>query len=109
MVCLEAFDAGLLGVTLAALGEAGPLVRADEFAMRRLRLPARMKGGAMRLRTDVAVAAFVGACCAVLPTMLDRRAAGIVLPCFAPNLAATLGAGSFDDGNVRRRQRVAAI
>ena len=52
----------------------------------------------MRSRRDVARAAFIGAFCAVVPTMLDRSAGGVISPGFMPQLAPWFGDGSFDEG-----------
>ena len=86
----------LLDLTNSAMGETGQSVMTDPWALRRLRFPARMKGGGIRERQDLGSAAFIGACCAVLPSMIKRMVGGIELPGFAPSLEDFLGAGSFD-------------
>jgi hypothetical protein len=100
---MATFDMTLLDLTNSAMGATGQSVMTDPFALRRLRLPARLKGGAIRERQDLAPAAFMGACCAVLPTMIKRMVGGVELPGFAPSLEGILGAGSFDQGNEKHR------
>ena len=92
----------------AALAEAvsacvGPEVLEDDVALARLRLPARMYGGAVRSLEDMAPAAFLGALCRAVPAFLDHRdeefnvAAG-----FLPMLEAALTPGAFDAGTRTR-------
>lgn len=70
----------------------------------RLRLPARLYGGGVRALSDVAPAAFAATACRALPLMLTRRTeSGLEVPGFLPQLAAVLGAGSFDAGFERTR------
>eukprot|EP00973_Karenia_brevis_P049528 6871684-Karenia_brevis.AAC.1 len=82
----------------------GTDVMRDPFALERLRLPARMFGGGFRSSADVAPAAFLGALSRAIPRMLDRVGhQGIIVPGFLPQLAALLGAGSFDRDNAEVR------
>jgi hypothetical protein len=100
---MAAFDLALLDLTNSALGETGQSVMTDPWALRRLRFPARMKGGTIRERQSLAPAAFMGTCCAVLPSMINRKIDGVDIPGFAPGLEDVLGAGSFDQGNELQR------
>ncbi|KAH8061725.1 hypothetical protein JL722_3672 [Aureococcus anophagefferens] len=61
-------------------------------------MPIRHGGGGLRLRVGVADAAFFGAGCAVLPTMVDRAVGGSTVAGFMTQLEPELGQGSFDEG-----------
>ena len=61
-------------------------------------MPIRHGGGGLRLRVGVADAAFFGAGCAVLPTMVDRLVGGLTVAGFMTQLEPELGQGSFDEG-----------
>ena len=81
----------------------GPEALRDDIAVARLRLPARMYGGAIRSLEDVAPAAFLGALCRAAPALIDRRDGGFNLQTgFVPALAAVLGHGAFDADSVAR-------
>ena len=101
---LTVHDAAIQSCVMAACGQAGPLVLADEFAMRRLTLPARLKGLGFRSSAHVCDAAFIGAACRALPQLLDRTVAlGGIVPGYCQALASTLGATSFDAANLSTR------
>ena len=87
-------DAKLLKVTERAFGwEFGD----DALALRRLRLPVRLRGGALRAHVDVAPAAFAAALARALPTFIDARMpGGVVRRGYFNMLAPHLGADSFD-------------
>ena len=81
----------------------GPDVINDCVAMARLRLPARMYGGALRSLEDVAPAAFLGALCNAAPALIDWRNDDFnVQAGFLPALGPVLGPGAFDDGGQAR-------
>ena len=73
---LADFDTAITSAASDASGEAGPLILADNLARKRLRMPIRGGGGGLRLRVGVADAAFFGAGCVVLPTMVTASSAG---------------------------------
>ena len=76
----------------------------DEFAARRMRLPARMFGGGFRSLGDTAPAAFVGTLCRCVQRMLDRVCeSGGTRPGFMPGLAAALGHDAFNPGSEESR------
>ena len=95
---LADFDTAITSAASDASGEAGPLILADNLARKRLRMPIRGGGGGLRLRVGVADAAFFGAGCAVLPTMVDRLVGGSTVAGFMTQLEPELGQGSFDEG-----------
>ena len=71
---------------------------------RRLRLPARLRGGGLRSHTETAAAAFVGSVNQALPRLIDHTdAAGSLVPGLLPSLSGVLGAGSFDADNAGTR------
>ena len=72
--------------------------------MRRLVLPARLKGLGFRSSAHVCDAAFIGAACRALPQLLDRTVAlGGAVPAYCHALASTLRATSFDAANLSTR------
>ena len=97
---LADFDTAITSAASDASGEAGPLILADNLARKRLRMPIRGGGGGLRLRVGVADAAFFGAGCAVLPTMVDRLVGGSTVAGFMTQLEPELGQGSFERGDL---------
>lgn len=71
--------------------------RDGEFVRRRLRLPARERGGAVRSHVETADAAFVGTMNRALTVLIDHTTAdGTVVTSYFQVLEGALGAGSFD-------------
>ena len=95
---LADFDTAITSAASDASGEAGPLILADNLARKRLRMPIRGGGGGLRLRVGVADAAFFGAGCVVLPTMVNRLVGRSTVAGFMNQLEPELGRGSFDEG-----------
>ncbi|EGB05758.1 hypothetical protein AURANDRAFT_66202 [Aureococcus anophagefferens] len=95
---LADFDTAITSAASDASGEAGPLILADNLARKRLRMPIRGGGGGLRLRVGVADAAFFGAGCVVLPTMVNRLVGRSTVAGFMNQLEPELGQGSFDEG-----------
>ena len=85
----DTFDAAMLQTVHAC---AGCNIPDDSFALRRLRLPARMYGGGLRAIRDLAPAAFARAICQTIPRMADALGVvGAILPGFMPCLTRALG------------------
>ena len=90
-------DAALL---VAAKSATGVDFESDEVARRRLRLPARRRGGGVRSHIETTAAAFCGAVNQAVPRFIDHTDdAGEVVAGYFPSLVSVLGAGSFDHGN----------
>jgi hypothetical protein len=69
----------------------------DSLTVRRLRLPARLRGGGIRSMLDLATAAYAGAVCRCLPLLIDSFTShGEARQGFMPALLPLFGAGSFD-------------
>ena len=95
---LAQVDACILRCAQAALGCSlqGPKAA---LARARIRLPIRNKGGGLPCFVDSAPAFFVGAVLRSIPSFIDRRRNGVLLPGLYNNsLSGLFGMGSFDDG-----------
>ena len=96
-----AIDAALLDAAKCATGVE---FAGDEHSRRRLRLPARSKGGGVRSHVETTDAAFCGAVNQSIPRLIDHKdEAGEVVVGFFPSLVSVLGAGSFDHGSEATR------
>ena len=99
-------DAALLGAAERATG-VGLSNNQDAIAAvwrRRLRLPARLRGGGIRAHVETAAASFVGSVNQALPRLIDHTdAAGGHVAGLLPSLSGVLGAGSFDEGSESTR------
>ena len=71
----------------------------SEVWLRRLRLPARRRGGGVRAHVDTAAASFVGSVNHAFPRFVDHAdEAGAHVAGLLPSLSGVLGVGSFDAG-----------
>ena len=93
-----------VALLVAATSATGVDFTGNEIERRRLRLPARLRGGGVRSHVETTAAAFCGAVNQAVPRFIDRTDdAGEFVAGFFPSLASVLGAGSFDHGSEATR------
>jgi hypothetical protein len=103
----DRLDAAILSAMGQCIQQPLGELNATDTTLRRVRMPRRFYGGAVRSQSQVAPAAWLGGALVGLSSLPDRvTSTGDVEPGFAPALGAELlGAHSFDDGNQSTRFR----
>lgn len=103
---VQAFAAAVDAAVLRACAVSQlPSFLGDALVVRRLRLPARLKGGGVRSRSQLAMVASVAGFVDAAQQFLDSAETG---PGFFNNLSGLFGAGAFDVGGARFTHFIAA-